>query len=98
MFARRAAAEVAIDDENRRALIPRISRRVRRARLLHLQHVVFEKMLLEAFKRDRLQKTSGNDAIGVDVVAAHREGPPAHAFNLFNSHQKSVLTKAANVY
>src|SRR5262249_47274939 len=41
--------------------------------------VVFEHVALEPFERNRLQKTRRHDAVGIDVIAAHRETPAADA-------------------
>src|SRR4051812_46116782 len=69
MLARRAAAEVRVDQQDRGALVARVVERMTRVGLL----VVLEEMPLETLERDRHQKPRRHDAVGVDVVAAQRK-------------------------
>ena len=73
VLARGSAAEVRVDEQNRRAVVARI-RRTGDCRLcVGLRAIVLEEMLLEALERHRPQKPRRDDPIGVDVVAAQRQ-------------------------
>ena len=72
VLARRAAAEVGVHEQHRRAGVARIVERMRAAVRLGCA-VVLEQVLLEPLERDDLQEPRRDDAIGVDVVAAQRQ-------------------------
>src|SRR5699024_10017466 len=73
VLARGATAEVGVDDHHRR-----ISKALRVHRMVFL-FVVFGKPLVEegefaeSVEGDRLQESSGNDLVGVDVVPSDRD-------------------------
>jgi hypothetical protein len=69
MLARRPAAEVRVDDEDRGAGEARIVERVARVGLA----IVLEQVALEALERDGDEKSRRHDPIGVDVVASQRQ-------------------------
>ena len=69
VLARRAAAEVAVHDQDRRAGVARVVERMRGIG----GAIVLEQVRLEPFEGDRAQKARRHDAIGVDVVAAQRQ-------------------------
>jgi len=69
VFARRPAAEVRVDDEDRGAGEARIVERVARVGLA----IVLEQVALEALERDGDEKSRRHDPIGVDVVASQRQ-------------------------
>ena len=69
VLARRAAAEVRVDDEDRRAGVARIVERVLRVG----GAIVLEQVPLEPLERHGSQEARRHDAIGVDVVAAQRQ-------------------------
>ncbi len=71
VLARRAAAEVPVHDEDRRALVSGIVERVRGVG----RAVVFEQVLLEPFEGHGAQEPRRHDPIGVEVVAAERQAP-----------------------
>ena len=74
VLARRSAAEVPVDDQHRGARVTRIAERMLRVGFA----VVFEEMLLEPVERDHPKIPGRHDPIGVDVVAAKRDGAAAH--------------------
>jgi hypothetical protein len=83
MLARGSAAEVAVDDQHRRARVGRIAERVRGIR----GAVVLEEMLFESVKRHRHEKARRHDAVRVDVVAAQRQAAPVNRENRSSSHE-----------
>ena len=88
VLARRAAAEVAAHHQDRRAVeAPRIERVV----ALRLLAVVLEGVLAEPVERDAAQEARGDDAVGVDIVAAQDAGGAGHALDL-RLHQTSSRT------
>src|SRR5262245_20710292 len=56
--------------------------------------IVFEDVVLHAIERDRAQVARRDDAIGVDVVAAHRNRAAAHLCD--GLHQSSSLTSVTS--
>src|SRR5690606_37271456 len=72
----RATAEDLGHEEDLIAAELRVVEGVGLALLLQLQTVVFERVLAEAGEGDGLEEAGRDDAIGVDVVAAHRDGAP----------------------
>src|SRR4051812_18058629 len=62
---------------------------MRLALALGRKPVVLEHMLLEPFKGDRLQEPRRHDAIGVDVLAAHRQRASVDLLNLRGTHQRT---------
>src|SRR5262249_40906321 len=69
MLARRPAPEVRIHNQNRSAFVPVVIERMAGVS----RPVVFEQMVLEAFKRDRSQEPRRHDPIGIEIVAAEGE-------------------------
>ncbi len=79
VLARGAAAEVAPDHEDartRKALV------VERMVPLGLFAVVLERVLAQAVEGDRTQVAGGDDAVGVDIIAAQHAGPADDALPL----------------
>ena len=72
VLARRAAAEVAVHDQHRRAL-DTARRRTDAVVGRRALAIVLEDVLLEPVEGDRAQEPRRDDAIGVDVVAAQRQ-------------------------
>src|SRR5205085_8912023 len=66
VLARGAAAEIRLHDHDGGARIGRIRRGV----FGELGAVVLEQVVLQALERDGLEEPRGDDAVGVDVVAA----------------------------
>ncbi len=90
VLARRSAAEVRVDDEDRRPVVAGIGKGVRRAPLRgDLSAIVDEEVLFEPLERDRLEIPRRNDAIGVDVVAGEGQRRAAHLPDLLNCHAAS---------
>src|SRR5690606_8731909 len=73
MLARRAAAEVAVDDEDRGAAVTLGGKGMRLAFGRTRRDVVLERVPLEALEGDHPQEASRDDAVGVDVVACQRD-------------------------
>jgi hypothetical protein len=76
VLARRAAAEVAVDQQDRRLAVAAIVERVLRPGAVACSGsgaLVFEEMMLESFEGHRAQEPRRHDAVGVDVVAPHGE-------------------------
>ena len=73
MLARRAAAEIRVDDQQARVAPVRIVEWMPAAAARRFAPIVFEDVCIEAVEGDRLEKPRRDDAIGVDVVAAQDE-------------------------
>ena len=74
MLARRSAAEIRVDDEDRGAGIPWIVERMPRIR----GAVVLEQVPLEPVERHGAKEARRHDAIGVELVAPRRQRPTFH--------------------
>src|SRR6478735_7879281 len=74
VLAARPAAEVLVHEEHRGLVELRLVERVRLAVLLQAGPVVLEGVLTETVEGHGLEKAGGNDAVGIDVVAAYRDG------------------------
>src|SRR5262249_30698750 len=91
-LARRAAAEVAIDEQDARRPEARVVERVQLPGGLRLGTVVLERGGAQPLEDDAAEEPGGDDAIGVDVVAADRDGraAAAHALGLLHDQAPSV--------
>src|SRR5262249_17541624 len=86
-----AAAEVEADHQDRGALVSRLVERVLRL----LRPCIGEDVLLEPLEGDALQVAGGDDPVGVDVVAGHRDAPAGHpAAGVGAAHRRISRTSA----
>src|SRR4029450_13225493 len=97
VLARGSAAEIGVDDEDRRALVARVVEGVG----LVGAAIVLEQVVLEPFERHDLEEARRHDAIGVDVVAAQRQAAAfdagdrgAHAGAPSNTSRTSTTSPA----
>jgi hypothetical protein len=81
MLARAAASEVSMDEQHVCAPILRLVKSVRR-----VASVVGEHVVLEPLERDRLQVPRGDDAVGVDIVTAQRQGAACDTLDAADAH------------
>ena len=86
VLARRPAAEVGVDEQDPRLRELGLVERVRAAFLLFGDAVVFEGVIAQAFERHRAEEASGDDAVGIDVVATNGDAGPGDA-NAFAVHR-----------
>src|SRR5438445_8775277 len=92
MLAGRAASKILAHDKDRRTLVHRRIERV----LGVLLAGVLEGVLAHALERDFLEEARGDDPVGVDVVAGHRDAPARDlsARVVGRAHFRSSLTSA----
>src|SRR5690606_20300620 len=74
MFARGAATEILVHEKNGRSPEAGVVEGVGLALLLEAGAIVLEGVLSQAVENDTAEEAGGNDAIGIDVVAAHGHG------------------------
>src|SRR5687767_3728905 len=92
MLARRATAEVAVDDEDRCAAVSGIVEWVGRAGLVTGGRpfaLVFEEIPLQPFERHCAQIARRHDTVGVDVVAAQRKRGAFYPYDSLGFHVTS---------
>src|SRR6185436_8647133 len=75
MLARRPATKVHFTNQNARALVFGAIDWVRLTPARQLGAVILEQMFIEPLEGNCLEVACGNDAVSVDVVAAHGDGP-----------------------
>ena len=79
----------ALHEQHRRAGERRVRDGWRRAGRVELAAIVFEEVVLETVERDGFQEARRDDAVGVDVVAAHRQRGAADLADALNGHWPS---------
>src|SRR5439155_12923363 len=92
VLARATAPEVLTDYQYCRALVDGLVERVLRVLLLR----VLERVLADAREGHFLEEARGDDAIGVDVVAGHRDAAPRGlpSLEVGRAHERISLTSA----
>src|SRR5262249_19742030 len=81
VLARAAAAEVAIDHQDLRALILRLVERMR-----GIAAIVGKDVAFETLERDGFQVALRNDSIGVDVMSTQGNGPSRRVLDSAGAH------------
>ena len=95
MLARRAAAEIRVDDQQARIASRRVVERVLGAAARRFAAIVFEDVFLETIEGDGLQKPRRDDAIGVDVVAAQDERRAGDGGNARRAHAGTASVRTS---
>ncbi len=86
MLAAGAAAEIGVDEQQHRALAGRLVERVRLEAAFGVAAHVVEQVATHVLERDLLEEARRDDAIRVDVVAAHDDGAAVDAGNAALGH------------
>src|SRR6185436_14990966 len=89
----RPAAEVGVDDEDRRVVEPHVAERMR---LAVGAPIVLEEMFFKPFERDDLEKPGRHDPVGVDVVAPKRHPMPGRVRDLVHAGTASSISRTSH--
>src|SRR5262249_25529141 len=97
VLARRSGSEVAVRQQDRRALVLTLVERMRLPGARRGEPIVLEHVIAEAVERDLLQEGRGHDALGVDVLAAQRQRAPVDDVYLLGPHQRPPAGTASSI-
>ena len=95
MLARRAAAEIRVDDQQARIASHRVVERVLGAAACRFAAIVFEDVFVQTIEGDGFQKPRRDDAIRVDVVAAQDERRAGDDGNARRAHAGTASVRTS---